>query len=202
MGTMTPGQTKGDKTRATILQAGLEVASSEGLEAITIGRLADRVGLSKSGLFAHFRSKEDLQMEVLQHGREAFVQRVAVPALGESRGIPRLRKLMENWLGWNNDGDVHGGCIFLQAAAEYDDREGPIRDTVVQIHRDLIEFLIGGAQLCVDEKHFRQDVDPKQFAFELFALVMAHHFHVRLLEDPTAPDRTCAGFERLMASAQ
>ncbi|MEM8710576.1 MAG: TetR/AcrR family transcriptional regulator [Planctomycetota bacterium] len=199
MGTL---QTKGDRTRAAILQAGLEVASAEGLEAITIGRLADRVGLSKSGLFAHFQSKEQLQVEVLGHGREAFIQSVVVPALQAPRGEPRLRQLMHNWLGWNWSEESRGGCVFLQAAAEYDDREGPVRDVLVQTQRDLLEFLIGGAQLCVDEGHLRKDTDPKQFAFELFALVMAHHFHIRLLEDPTAPERTQAGFERLMKASK
>lgn len=199
---MTSGQTKGDKTRATILQAGLEVASAEGLEAITIGRLADRVGLSKSGLFAHFQSKEQLQLEVLEHGRRSFVEQVAVPALGDPRGEPRLRTLMKHWLGWNQATDARGGCIFLQAAAEYDDRAGPIRDRVVEIQRELIEFLVGGAKLCIEEKHFRTDVDAEQFAFELFSLVMGHHFYTRLLEDPAAPDRTRAGFERLMDSAK
>ncbi len=196
------GQSKGDRTRAAILQAGLEVASTEGLEAITIGRLADRVNLSKSGLFAHFSSKEQLQLEVLQHGRNEFVTRVIGPALAETRGEPRLRTLLKNWLGWNWSNDSRGGCIFLQAAAEYDDREGPLRDALVESQHDMVEFLVGAAALCVEEKHFRSDIDPRQFAFELYALVMAHHFHIRLLDDPTAPKRTRKGFERLLESAK
>ena len=199
---MSSKTTKGERTRATILQAGLEVASADGLEAITIGRLADRVGLSKSGLFAHFSSKEELQTGVLAHGREAFIAEVVVPSLKCPRGEPRLRMLVSRWLGWNWTSESRGGCVFLQAAAEYDDRPGPVRDAVVQSQRDMIEFLVGGAQLCVDEGHFRKDVEPRQFAFELFSLVMAHHFYTRLLEDPTARERTLAGFERLMESGK
>ncbi|MEM6567278.1 MAG: TetR/AcrR family transcriptional regulator [Planctomycetota bacterium] len=192
---------KGDDTRAAILTAGMEVAASEGLEALSIGRLADRVGMSKSGLFAHFRSKEALQLAVLEHGRRAFAESVAGPALGEPRGEPRLRALLDGWLAWNWSEDARGGCLFLQAAAEYDDREGEVRDALVRIQRDLLDFLVRASELCVEEGHFRPDVDPRQFAFELFALVMAHHFYTRLLEDPAAPQRTREGLERLLSSA-
>lgn len=197
---------KGDETRAAILEAGVDVAAAEGLEALTIGRLADRVGMSKSGLFAHFRSKEALQLAVLEHGRVAFTRAVAAPALEEPRGEPRLRALVDGWLGWNSRGgrrkEPCGGCLFLQAAAEYDDREGAVRDALVQIQRDLQDFLTRAVALCVEEGHFRKTVEPEQFTFELYAMVMAHHFHARLLDDRRARDRAREGVERLFASAR
>lgn len=191
---------KGEDTKRTILDAGLEVAASEGLEALSIGRLADRVGMSKSGLFAHFRSKEALQLEVLQHGRAAFAREVVGPAMAAPRGLPRLRALTDRWLGWTFSEERESGCLFLQAAAEYDDREGAVRDLLVSIQRDLIEFLERAAALCVEEGHLREDTLPDQLAYELHGLVMAHHFHTRLLQDPGAPARTRAALERLLAS--
>lgn len=191
---------KGDETRRTILNEGLSVAAAEGLEALTIGRLADRVGLSKSGLFAHFRSKEALQLAVLEHGRAAFTREVIGPAMAAPRGVPRLRTLIDGWLRWTWSEDCESGCLFLQAAAEYDDREGPVRDVLVTIQRDLVEFLEGAAARCVEEGHLAPGTSPAQFAFELHALVMAHQFHARLLRDPAASGHARQGFERLLAS--
>lgn len=193
---------KGESTRQAILHAGMEVAEAEGLEAITIGRLADRVSMSKSGLFAHFKSKEALQIGVLEYGRQVFITSVAGPALEKLRGLPRLRELFERWLGWNGVQESRGGCMFLAAASEYDDREGPVRDALVEIHRELVEFLVRSATQCVEEGHVRSSVEPKQLAFELFALVMAHHFYARLLEDKRAAERTIVGFERLLSSVK
>ncbi len=193
---------KGEETRLAILQAGMEVAAAEGLEAITIGRLADRVAMSKSGLFAHFKSKEALQIGVLDYGRQAFVTSVIAPAMAAPRGLPRLRDLFGRWMDWNWSKEERGGCLFLAAAAEYDDREGPVRQAVVDIQKELVEFLVKSSALCVEEGHLRSDVEPRQLAFELFALVMAHHFHSRLLQDKKAKSRTLAGFERLLSSVQ
>ena len=180
----------------------MEVAAAEGLEAITIGRLADRVAMSKSGLFAHFKSKESLQIGVLDYGRQAFATSVLGPAMTAQRGLPRLRALFGRWMDWNWSKDERGGCLFLAAAAEYDDREGPVREALVEIQKELVEFLVRASTLCVEEGHIRKDVEPRQLAFELFALVMAHHFHSRLLLDRAAKKRTLAGFERLITSVQ
>lgn len=194
--------TKGDDTKSAILDAGMDVAATEGLEALSIGRLADRVGLSKSGLFAHFRSKEALQLQVLEHTRQHFVTHVLMPALGEARGLPRIQALLERWLAWGASSERSGGCVFLQAAAEYDDRPGAVRDRLVQIQKDWSDTLVRAAELAVEEGHFRSDLDPRQFAFELYALLMSHHFHLRLLDDPDTASRTRTGFERLIQSCR
>ncbi len=193
---------KGADTRAAILDAGMSVAATEGLEALSIGRLADRVGLSKSGLFAHFRSKELLQLQVLGYAREHFVSHVMQPALGEPRGEPRIVALLENWLTWGSSPERKGGCVFLQAAAEYDDRPGVVRDLLVQTQRDWRDALVRAADLAVEEGHFRAGLDTQQFAFEMYALIMAHHFYQRLLDDPVTPSRTRAAFERLLESCR
>ena len=180
----------------------MSVAATDGLEALSIGRLAGDVGLSKSGLFAHFRSKEKLQVQVLDFAREHFVAHVVVPALALPRGEPRVRALFENWLAWGASPERQGGCVFLQAAAEYDDRPGPVREFLVQTQRDWIETLVRAAELAAEEGHLRSDLDARQFAFELYAMIMAHHFYVRLLDDPDTESRTRTAFERLLASSR
>lgn len=194
---------KGEETRGTILDAAMDVASTVGLEALTIGRLADRVGLSKSGLFAHFKSKEALQIEVLEHARADFVQRVVGPAFATARGLPRLRAMFEGWMAWGLERvNREGGCVFLQAAAEYDDRPGDVRDCLVACQRDWAEALERAARLAVEEGHLAAGTDPGQFAFEVYGLMMSAHYHDRLLGDPRASERARTGFERLIERHQ
>ena len=180
----------------------MAVAATDGLEALSIGRLAGDVGLSKSGLFAHFHSKEKLQIQVLDYAREHFVAHVVLPSLGQARGEPRVRALFENWLAWGSSPERKGGCVFLQAAAEYDDRPGPVREFLVQTQRDWIGTLVRASQLACEERHFRAELDPRQFAFELYAMIMAHHFYVRLLDDPDTESRTRKAFEGLLARSR
>jgi AcrR family transcriptional regulator len=192
---------KGEDTRGVILDAALNVASTVGLEALTIGSLAGQVGLSKSGLFAHFKSKESLQIHVLEHARADFVENVLAKALAQPRGVPRVRALFERWLAWGQGGPGReGGCVFLQAAAEYDDRPGEVRDCLVASQRDWTGALCRAAQIAIDEGHFAADSDPAQFAFELYGLMMSCHFHARLLSDRDAQKRANNGFERLLAA--
>ncbi|MFT7678934.1 MAG: AcrR family transcriptional regulator [Planctomycetota bacterium] len=193
---------KGALTRATILDAGLEVAATQGLEALAIGPLAETVGLSKSGLFAHFRSKEGLQLAVLEHARGDFVTHVLVPALAAPRGEPRIRAILEHWLEWSAPDERNGGCVFIQAAAEYDDRPGPVRELLVSIQRDWNDDLVLAAAKAKQEGHFRADLDPAQFAYDLYAVILSHQFHTRLMGDPGAPERTRCAFERLLADAK
>lgn len=190
---------KGDRTRRTILDAAVAMASAEGLESLTIGRLAEEVQLSKSGLYAHFDSKQALQLQVLEHARQRFVEAVVVPALALPRGEVRLRAIVENWLAWAGSPERDGGCLFIQAAADFDDRPGPVRDAVVATQRDWVAALARAVRLAVDEGQLRPDTDPAQVAFELHALLLAHHVHARLLEDPTTPARTRTAFERLLS---
>ncbi len=190
---------KGELTRQAILDRAVQIASRVGLGGLTIGSLAAEAGMSKSGLFAHFRSKEALQIHVLDHARERFVERVLRPALAAPRGVPRLRKLFECWVGSSGDAN---GCLFVAAAVEFDDQEGPVHDRLVAHHRDWIESL---AQMCrtgIAEGHFRDDVDPEQFAQDFYGLMLGYyHFH-RLLRDPQARKRTERAFEALLDRAR
>lgn len=193
---------KGTQTRHAILEAAMGIAATEGLEALSIGRLADRVGMSKSGLFAHFRSKETLQIQVIEFTRDHFVQHVLQPAVKAPRGEPRLVAFLEHWLAWSNDPEREGGCVFLQAAAEFDDRPGAVRDALIETQVEWSGALARAAGLAVEEGHFRTDLDPRQFAFEMYAVIMSHHFHLRLLGDESSPQRTRTAFERLLQDAR
>lgn len=178
------------------------MAATLGLEALSIGRLAERVGLSKSGLFAHFKSKEALQIQVLEFARDDFILNVVAPALSVTRGVPRITALFENWMVWGHHAQRAGGCLFLQSAAEFDDRPGGVRDCLVRSQKDWTEALVRAAEIAMDEGHFRKDVNPRQFSFELYGLMMSSHFHARLLEEPDTEDRTRLAFERLLQSAR
>jgi AcrR family transcriptional regulator len=190
---------KGDDTRQAILNRAFELANVVGLAGLSIGRLAEDTGLSKSGLFAHFGSKEALEVAVVDEAGRQFVQEVMVPALQKPRGLPRVRALFERWLAW---GQRPGGCFFVGASAELDDRTGPARDALVQACRDWIDALATAARIAVEERHFRADLDTQQFAFELYGLMMGGHTFLRFLRDATATARIDLGFERLLASAR
>src|SRR5262249_45071669 len=140
---------KGEATRQAILGQAAQVASRVGLEGVTIGRLADELELSKSGLFAHFQSKEALQIQTLRFAAELFVERVIRPALRAPRGEPRLRALFERWLDWARAASLEGGCLFVAAASELDDREGPVRDELVRQQRDWLELIANVARTGV-----------------------------------------------------
>ncbi len=193
---------KGELTRAAILEAGSEVAAKEGLESLSIGPLAERVGLSKSGLYAHFRSKEGLQLAVLEHARGDFVTHVLVPSLKAARGEPRLCAIMEHWLAWSASRNSAGGCVFVPAAAAYDDRPGAVRDLLVQIQQDWLDDLRFTVTKAQAEGHFRSDLDPQQFTHDMYGLILSHHFYTRLLGDPCAPELTRAAFARLLEGAR
>jgi AcrR family transcriptional regulator len=167
--------TKGEDTRGAILDRALALASTGGLEGLTIGNLAQAVGLSKSGLFAHFGSKEDLQLAVLRTAVDRFVAEVIAPALREPRGEPRVRALFERWLGWETATYLPGGCPFIAVSNELDDRPGPVRDYLVQSQRDWLDALANAARIAVAEGHFRADLDVDQFAYEVYSAILAFH---------------------------
>jgi AcrR family transcriptional regulator len=193
---------KGEKTRDAILDRALRMASEVGLEGLTIGRLADALDLSKSGLFAHFDSKENLQVETLDRAAERFVEAVVRPALAAPAGEPRLRALFENWLEWPKRVRQPGGCVFAAAAAELDDRPGPARDRLVELQRDWLGTIERVVRRAREVGHFRPDVDAAQLAFELHGIGLAWNFHARLLRDSRARERAVAAFERLVADAR
>jgi AcrR family transcriptional regulator len=193
---------KGDQTRDAILDRALRMASELGLEGLTIGRLADELQLSKSGLFAHFSSKENLQVRTLDRAAERFAEVVVRPALEAPAGEPRLRALFEGWLEWPRRVKQPGGCIFAAAAAELDDRPGPARDRLVELQREWLATIERVVRRAQEVGHFRKDLDPAQLAFELHGIGLAWNLQARLLRDPRARARAVAAFERLVVGAR
>jgi AcrR family transcriptional regulator len=190
---------KGEQTRQAILDEATSQARQVGLGGLTIGVLAARMQLSKSGLFAHFRSKEQLQLEVLEHARQRFIDLVIRPVLQAPRGEPRVRELFDRWLQW---GSQPGGCLFVAAQSELDDQPGPVRDRLVSDQRDWIDTIAQVFRSGVREGHFKSDADPEQFASELQGVMLGYHFSSRLLADPKAMERARTAFERLLDAAR
>ena len=158
---------KGEQTRAAILEAALAQASESGFESLTIGTLAERTGLSKSGLFAHFGSREDLQVAAIEAAAARFTETVFAPALKASRGLPRLRALFEGWLDWTVRSGFGHGCPMQAAAVEFDDRPGPAHDAVVWHFERLERELIRAVELAIGQGHLRANLDVPQFVFDM-----------------------------------
>ncbi len=192
---------KGKQTKSAILQQGLALASIKGLGGITIGVLADEVGMSKSGLYGHFKSKENLQLEILSFATERFIEEVVAPSLKATRGEPRVHTLFERWVKWADANYLPGGCIFIDAIAEFDDQPGPIRDLLVKTQRDWMDTLATAARIAVEEKHFRADLDPVQFAYDIYSVAYGYHFAYRLLEDTNARKYANNSIKRILADA-
>ena len=189
---------KGEETKRAIVDQALELVSTVGLEKLTIGTLAGATGMSKSGLFAHFHSKEQLQLQVLVQARRRFIELVIAPAFKEPRGEARLRSIFESTLKrWEQD--LPGGCILHAVSAELDDQPGPARDYLVQTQRDYADTLKRAAEIAIEEGEFRKDLDVDQFVFELGSVTAAYHHFGRLLGDPDAEQRARNMFEGLLA---
>lgn len=192
---------KGDETRAAVLDNAIDIASKIGFGALTIGMLAECCELSKSGLFAHFKSKEQLQLQTLERARERFVDVVVRPALSAPRGEQRVRKLLDLWLHWAND-ILSGGCLFVAASFELDDQPGPLRDLLVRNERDWLDLIATVARTAVAEGDFAATTDVEQFAFDVHGITLAYHHASRLMHDPGAVDRTRRAFDNLLASVR
>jgi AcrR family transcriptional regulator len=190
---------KGEATREAILDTAGRLARSVGLGGITIGTLASSAELSKSGLYAHFRSKESLQVRILEHTRARFVAEVVAPALSAPRGEPRVRAVFESWLTWDRQ---PGGCLFVAASSELDDQPGPVRDRLVRYQQDWLDSLAEIFRTGLAEGHFRTGADPEQFAFELDGVMLSHHMSSRLLGDPRSAARARHAFEALLDRAR
>ncbi len=188
---------KGEQTRAAILDVALELASRNGLEGLTIGLLADRMNMSKSGVFAHFGSREDLQMEVLKLYHHRFEQEVFYPSVKEPRGLPRLESMFARWLK-RVSVEIASGCIYISGAVEYDDRPGPIRDALVAMVRAWQGALLRAVQQSVDAGALQPDTDPQQLVYEMYGLILALHHDARFLRSPGAVERAHRGFARLI----
>jgi len=155
--------------------------------------------MSKSGLFAHFGSREELQLAVLEHAAQRYGETVLMPALKIERGLPRLLAMFEHWLDWTLASSLPGGCIMIAAAAEYDDRPGPIRDAVIANQHRGNAVTRKAVRLAIEEGHLKTDTDPEQITFELLGIVLASHNHRRLLGDKEARKRALKAFEELVA---
>jgi AcrR family transcriptional regulator len=189
--------TKGEQTRAAILDEALKLVSSSGLQGLTIGTLAESIGMSKSGLFAHFGSREELLLAVLSHGQQEFIEVVMKPALAESRGLPRLRGMFVNWLDWTESADLPGGCPMIGGATEFDDKPGPVRDMLASGQRAWIDTLKRAVRQAVEEGQLGPDTDPEQIAFEMFGIALVVHHHRRLLGYPKARGRALDALDAL-----
>ncbi len=194
--------TKGEQTRDAILEGALKLASRVGLEGLSIGMLAEELALSKSGLFAHFGSKETLQLRTIEYAAERFAELIVKPALAAPRGEPRVRALFEATLRWPVLVPQPGGCLFVSAAVEFDDRPGPVRNRLRDYWRQRVSFFAGAVRKATEAGHFRRDVDPDQFSFEVDGILIAYHFASRLLDDPKADERAHRAFDALVSAAR
>jgi AcrR family transcriptional regulator len=189
---------KGQQTRAAILDAALGLASHVGLEGLSIGALAEVTQMSKSGVFAHFGSREELQISVVREYNAKFEEEVFYPALAEPRGMPRLRALFERWVK-RVSVELDSGCIYISGAVEFDDRPGPVRDALVSMVRAWHSALERAIRIAVEEGHLKPDTDAMQMLFELHGLILALHHDARFLRLPGAMDRAQRAFEHVLA---
>jgi AcrR family transcriptional regulator len=188
---------KGQQTRAAILDAALALASSMGLEGLSIGALAEVTQMSKSGVFAHFGSREELQISVIREYHQKFEEEIFFPAIREGRGLPRLRALFERWVRRVSI-EIDSGCIYISGAVEFDDRPGPVRDALASMVRAWHAALERAIRMAIEEKHLRTDTDPLQMLFEIHGLILALHHDARFLRLPGAVDRARRGFDRIV----
>jgi AcrR family transcriptional regulator len=193
---------KGDQTRMAIIEQALNRASLVGLGGISIGGLAADLQMSKSGLFAHFGSKEALQESVLSEVVDRFVAKVIRPALKESTGVRRIQTLMESWLGWSEAKKFPGGCPLMAASIEFDDQPGPLRDYVAKQQADWLGLIEKCAARAVSEGDFSDSLDLAQFAFEFNAIGLGFNYAQRLHNDVRATQYARTAFDRLISSAR
>lgn len=185
-GTIKSGKAKGGRTRQNILEVAVDIASAEGLEGLTIGRLATQLEMSKSGLFAHFGSKEDLQLATIDIARARFISEVIQPALETEVGISRLWKLCDRWLGHVQGGDCSGGCFFAAAASEFDSRPGQVRDRIAEIMKEWLGLLRKAIVETQEAGQMSKDIDPLQLAFEFNSFELGANWAFQLYGDKQA----------------
>jgi AcrR family transcriptional regulator len=193
---------RGDRSRAAILDAAINLASTAGLSGLTIGALAASTGFSKSGLIAHFGSRRALELETLKAAAERFNQLVVRPAMSAPPGEARLRALFLNWLAWAAETGGPGGCPFVSASADLDDTEGPARDYLAAHQRDWLYSISKVAERAVEAGEFARGTDCRRLAFELLCAYLGYHHARRLLRDPAAEQRALETYERLVAAAR
>lgn len=190
---------KGEQTKQAILNAAIDMASSQGLEGLTIGALAERMSMSKSGVFAHCGSREELQIAVLREYEVRFIQEILKPSVLETRGLARLRAILDRWLG-RTAAEALSGCIMISGAVEYDDRPGLVRDELVRMVRSWQAELAKAIMQCKSAGELAADLDVAAFGFELNGVVLALHHDARLLNNPDASRTARHVVDRLIRS--
>lgn len=193
---------KGERTRQSILDRAVDLASLEGLEGLTIGRLADDLGLSKSGLFAHFGSKEELQLATIEAAGERFLNEVLRPALSAERGLPRLEAICSSWISYVRRSVFPGGCFFAAASFEFDGRPGLVRDAIARAMDEWLRAIERAIRMAQDEGHIDPNVDPAQLSFEFNSLFFGANFAYQLLSDGKAPERAMRALEERIESVR
>jgi len=190
---------KGDLTKETILEQAYGLAASCGLDGVSIAQLAGQVAMSKSGLFAHFKSKENLQLEILKWTRGRFIEVVMKPSLAAPRGLQRIRKFFDQWLKWHRSSQIaQNGCLYISASAEFATQDGAVRSFVKETQRELLDSITRIAQGAITTGEFKPDFSSEQFAYEVYSLVLGFHTFKLLLEDNTAERRLKEAFEALL----
>ncbi|BCO25571.1 hypothetical protein MIZ03_0432 [Rhodoferax lithotrophicus] len=188
---------KGQQTKQTIVEAALGLAQQIGLEGLSIGALAEIARMSKSGVFAHFGSREELQISVIREYYQRFYDEVFFPAMEAPRGLPRVRALFANWMK-RVAVEIQSGCIFISGAVEFDDRPGPVRDALASSVQTWLAALHRAVVQAKDEGHLVPDADESQMAFEIHGLILALHYEARFLKNPGATERANTGFENIL----
>ncbi len=188
---------KAEHTKAAIVDAALRLASQIGLEGLSIGALAEVTQMSKSGVFAHFGSREELQISVVREYFSRFERDVFMPSLAVARGLPRLRTLVNNWMTQVSH-EIQSGCIFIGGASEFDDRAGLVRDALEQSVNAWLSAVKRAISIAVEEKHFSATTEPAQLMFEIHGLILALHYEARFFKSKHSMRRATTGFENLL----
>lgn len=189
-------------TRKKLLDEALGLASTAGLSGVTLGVLAERAGMSKSGVFAHFRSKEDVLLGLLDYSATLFVPTVVAPSLQQPEGLPRLQAIVRNWLGWARKAGLPGGCPAAAAMFEFDDLEDPVRDSIIEREARWRSQLRGLVERAVELGHLRNDLDAEQFVWEVGGIYLIHHVDQRFLRHVDADARAATAFDALVDRAR
>ena len=192
------GLQKGQQTKAAIVEAALGLATHIGLEGLSIGALADITGMSKSGVFAHFGSREELQISVIREYHTRFEQEVFFPAMSAPRGVARLRALFDNWMKRTSI-EIDSGCIYISGAVEFDDRTGPVRDALAHSVLTWHAAMRRAIEQCKGLGELSADANAEQMLFEIHGLILALHYEARFLRTPSSMARAVAGFHNILA---
>ena len=188
---------KGQQTKAAIVDAALGLAAQIGLEGLSIGAVAEVIQMSKSGVFAHFGSREELQISVIREYHRRFEEEVFYPAMSQPRGLPRLRALFRNWMHLTSL-EIDSGCLFISGAVEFDDRPGPVRNALIGSVNQWLDAMHRAVAQAREEGHLRADIDEHQVAFEIHGLILALHYEARFLKNPGSVARANIGFDNIL----